>query len=153
LRRRRGLTGRPPGRDRLHISLNFLGRFSSAPPAALVDGAAEAAAGVSARPFVVALDRVQSWNGDPRPLVMIGDDGVIGVINLHAAIHAALTRAGLAHGPERAITPHLTLLRDQLKTPEEAVDPIRWTVRDFALVHSRAGEGRHHILGRWTLGA
>jgi 2'-5' RNA ligase len=109
-------------------------------------------AGVSARPFVVSLDQVQSWNGDPRPLVLIGDDGVIGVINLHAAIHAALAQAGLAHGPERPITPHLTLLRDRLEPPGEAIDPVLWTARDFALVHSRAGEGRHHVLGRWALG-
>jgi 2'-5' RNA ligase len=85
--------------------------------------------------------------------VLVGDDGVIGVINLYAAIHAALVQSGLAHGPERAITPHLTLLRDRMETPEETVDPVRWTVRDFALLRSQAGEGRHHILGRWKLGA
>jgi 2'-5' RNA ligase len=33
-----------------------------------------------------------------------------------------------------------------------AVEPIRWTVREFVLVHSLLGQTRHVPLARWSLG-
>jgi 2'-5' RNA ligase len=152
LRRRRGLTGRPVGQGRLHISLNFLGVHAERPDP-LIARAMQAADGVSARSFVVAVNQVVSWKGAPgrRTLVLSGDDGVVGVLELHAAIHAALAQAGLARGPTPIIQPHLTLLRDQIETPEEFIDPLRWTAREFALTHSPYGESRHDLLGRWPL--
>lgn len=152
LRRRRGLTGRPVGQGRLHVSLNFVGAYPQL-PGPLVERAARAAAAVRARPFVVALDHVVSWKGAPgrRTLVLTGDDGVVGVLALHAAIHDAMAAAGLARGPAPAITPHLTLLRDRIEISDEFIDPISWTVRQFELVHSPYGESCHEILGRWPL--
>ena len=32
--------------------------------------------------------------------------------------------------------------------PEIFVDPVRWTVRDFVLIHSVKGQGRHGVVGR-----
>jgi 2'-5' RNA ligase len=29
---------------------------------------------------------------------------------------------------------------------------VRWTVRDFVLVHSLRGKSQYNILGRWSLG-
>jgi hypothetical protein len=33
------------------------------------------------------------------------------------------------------------------------IDPVRWTVRDFALLRSRRDEAAHEVLGRWRLTA
>jgi 2'-5' RNA ligase len=38
-----------------------------------------------------------------------------------------------------------------LPIEEEIIEPIRWTVRDFALVHSVHRESRHIHLQRWPL--
>jgi RNA 2',3'-cyclic 3'-phosphodiesterase len=45
--------------------------------------------------------------------------------------------------------PHVTLLYDDRCVAEQAVDTVRWTVREFVLVHSLHGQGRYVFLGRW----
>jgi 2'-5' RNA ligase len=152
MRRRHGLKGRPTASERLHISLNSLG-LHSALPEQVIAKAVEVAANVRMRPFVVSLDRALSWKSatGKRPLVLVGDEGVAGVFVLYDAIQSTLADAGLMRRRERGIRPHITLLRDRLGAPEEFVDPVMWTVEDFALTHSPYGESRHNVLGRWPL--
>ena len=152
LRLRHGLSGRPLARERLHISLNSLGRWPDL-PWGLIGEASEVASTVAMRPFVVALDHVVSFqnNAGRRPLVLIGEDGVIGVAALHSAIHQALADAIIVRRPEPVVTPHLTLLRDRRTAPKEFITPVRWWVREFVLIHSPYGESRHDVLGRWPL--
>lgn len=147
-----GFTGPSTARARLHVSLNSLGAYAEWPDQA-VARACEAAGRLRIAPFVVAFNRVASFRGmrGPLPLVLLGDEGVIGVFALHAALHRALSDAGLARGAERRIEPHITLLRDRRAVPETLIPPVRWTVQDFRLIHSPRGEGRHDSLGRWRL--
>jgi len=42
----------------------------------------------------------------------------------------------------------MTLLHDRRMAAEQAAEPVRLTVRDFALVHSLAGRSRHIALAR-----
>jgi len=149
---RHGLTGRPVAARRLHISLNFVGKLGKPDPQ-VIGRAIAAVAGLNLPPFVVALDRVGTWGrGDGgRPLVMWADDGVIGVRQLHAAIHEALAPTGLVPRIEPNIEPHLTLLRDRAEAPLEFIAPVKWTVEEFVLLDSLRGEGRHEVLGRWRL--
>ncbi len=152
LGQRHGLTGRPLAPERLHISLNSLGEHQGMPDELIVK-ASKAASDVAMPPFVVALDRVASFQvkADLRPVVIFGDDGVIGVNLLHTAIHMALNYARLIPNHERAIAPHLTLVRDRTEVPEEQIEAVSWRVREFVLIHSPYGEGRHNVLGRWRL--
>lgn len=152
IRRRDGLRGQPTPEQRLHISLNGLGAHCARHDQ-VIAWASEAVSRVRAPPFRLALNQVVSWKGAPRPLVLLGDEGVIGVYALHAAIHRALAEAGLAGPREPSFTPHLTLLRDHLETAVEFVPPVVWTVRDFHLVDSLHGEGRHLYAGTWRLTA
>ena len=46
-------------------------------------------------------------------------------------------------------TPHITLMRGATCVEEQQVETFRWTVNDFALVHSIGG--RYVELGRWKL--
>lgn len=149
-RRQRGLRGWPTAAERLHVTLCpvHVGRELDGQELARV---AQAAALVTKPSFVVGLDHIVSWRGGPRPLVLVGQDGTIGVEMLQAAIHVALSQAGLTRRPRREVRPHMTLLRDEAQTPTEFVGPVRWRVRDFALVHSPHGESRHEVLGRWAL--
>ncbi len=152
VRRAQGLTAPPMAPERLHVSLNSLG-VHAAWPAPLVARAAEAVSRLRIAPFEVAFNRVTSFRHPrgPRPLVLWGDEGVIGVFALHAAIHGALREAGLASRHLRPIEPHLTLLRDRRLAPDLTIRPVRWWVREFVLVHSGLGEARHHVEHRWPL--
>lgn len=151
-RRRHSLTGRPVAPEHLHISLNFVAKLAE-PDRQVIDRAKAAVAGVAMPPFVVALDRVETWGrGDgPKAVVLRADDGVIGANLLHDKIHAALARAGSADRAEPPIAPHLTLLRDKAEAPMEFIDPVKWRVEEFVLLDSVRGEGRHELLGRWPL--
>ena len=151
LRRRHGLTGRAIGRPRLHITLAMASAAETPPSHDTVAWAREAASRIAERPFVVALNHVQSWIGGKErgPVVLLGDEGVIGVHRLRDALRTALK------GPTVEDThyqPHLSLLYDGVRMPEETVDPIRWTARDYVLIHSPYGQSVHNILGRWKLG-
>jgi RNA 2',3'-cyclic 3'-phosphodiesterase len=152
LRQRHGLKGQSPAAARLHLSLNFVGSFRGPPTKAVMEKAASLADRVSEPAFKVLLDHVQSWKGDPPPLVLLGQDGMIGAERLHSAIHKALALGTMAPRREPQIWPHVSLLRDKALVRKEFVQPIGWTAREFVLLDSPVGAGRHEVLGRWPLG-
>ncbi|MGE5152361.1 MAG: 2'-5' RNA ligase family protein, partial [Rhodospirillaceae bacterium] len=51
----------------------------------------------------------------------------------------------------RSFTPHVTLLRDGQRVPEQRIEPIEWTVREIVLVHSLLGRAAHRHVARWSL--
>jgi RNA 2',3'-cyclic 3'-phosphodiesterase len=139
----------PPAR--LHVSLNWVGGFGR-PPTGIVDKAREVGAAVKLRPFDVSFNRIGTWrSGDPPPLVLWGDEGVIGVETLYKTLHRAMVGPGMAPRREPPLEPHLTLMRDQAVMPEAFIDPIRWTAREFVLLQSVYGEGRLDVLARFPL--
>jgi RNA 2',3'-cyclic 3'-phosphodiesterase len=107
---------------------------------------------VAVRPFDISFNRIGTWEAGkpPWPLVLWGDEGVIGVEALYTAIHRAMVRPGMAPRREPAFTPHLTLLRDPAAVREAPIDPVRWTVREFVLLQTVSGE-RQDVLGRFPL--
>lgn len=151
LRRRHGLRGAVTPASRLHMSLNFVGTFRGPPTRSVMEKAASLAAKVALRRFAVTLNHVESWDGDPHPMVLLGDDGVTGAELLHAAIHKALAAGTMAPRREPQIWPHVSLLWDKAQPPREVVDPISWMAREFVLLDSPHGEGRHEVIGRWPL--
>jgi RNA 2',3'-cyclic 3'-phosphodiesterase len=153
LRQRHGLKGRPIAAPRLHLSLNFVGTFRGPPTRAVMEKAMGLADKVAAAPFQVTLNHVQSWKNDPHPLVLLGDEGVIGAQLLHAAIHKALVMGSMAPRREPEIWPHVSLLWDKREIPKAFVEPIGWLAREFVLLDSPVGEGRHEVLRRWPLAA
>lgn len=152
LRQTHGLKGRPIPAPRLHLSLNFIGTFRGPPTKAVMEKAASLADKVVASAFQVTLTQVQSWENDPRPLVLLGDEGVIGAELLYGAIHKALVAGTMAPRREPPFWPHISLLWDQREIPKTFVEPVSWIAREFVLLDSPYGEGRHEVLGRWPLG-
>ncbi|MDB5442074.1 MAG: 2-5 ligase [Phenylobacterium sp.] len=146
LTQRFGRTARPMAASRWHISLDFVARGDGPPPSELIAHARSLAATIVMPAFVVALDRVVSWKGRPgrRPLVLCGEEGVIGVERLAAAI-----RQVEGDGREREFIPHVTLLWGEHDQVEQAIAPVVWRVREFVLLHSMPG--RQEVLGRWPL--
>lgn len=47
----------------------------------------------------------------------------------------------------------MTLFRGRRDLGEHAIEELRWVARDFVLIHSLHGLGKHEILARWPLQA
>lgn len=138
------------GSCRFHISLYHLGDYSRL-PSPILFAAKRAGSAVSVPPFEVALRSLKSFEGGQpgrKPLVLIGEGE--GLTRLHTILGACLTRNGLP-GNRGAFTPHLTLLYNSRTISEQPIEPIRFVVRDFVLIHSKRGLSEYEILQRWTL--
>jgi 2'-5' RNA ligase len=150
-----GLKGRRIPKERMHVTLRYIGDFAGLPQD-IVALARQAASAVSAPPFELVFDRIASFAGGPgsRPLVLRGPDGAAALSALMAfqqTLSAALQKVGLVHRAQDQFTAHLTLAYDERKLAEQAVEPIAWVAREFVLVNSLIGRGRHVTLARWPL--
>lgn len=152
LRLAHGLSGQPLRTERVHLTLCHLGDFAGL-PAGLVDDACRAAASLDEPAFDVRLERVGSFVGRPSrlPLVALGDDGVQAVKRFQARLDHALRRYGVLRGGSGNFVPHLTLLYDDRRVPQQPIEPLQWRATDFALVRSLLGQTRYELLGRWPL--
>lgn len=147
-RRTYGLKAAPLLTDRFHVTVQGLGNYDGL-PRSIIAKAIEAGAAVTSMPFEVAFDRVTSFSGSDA-LVLCGGDGVDGIVMFHYALGVAMRKSGLRAGSQ--FTPHITLLYDGRRVEEQFIEPIRWTVHDFVLVHSWRGRTKHIPLERWRLG-
>jgi 2'-5' RNA ligase len=146
LRVSHGLSGRPLRREHFHVTLCHIETGIGLTPG-LVESVKASAASVTMPSFRVCFDRAESFKNGA--LVLRGDDGVIGLDILQQRLSDALDGE-----PRRArsFTPHVTLLRDGHRVPEQVIEPIEWNVREVVLVHSLIGRSEHRHLARWTLG-
>jgi RNA 2',3'-cyclic 3'-phosphodiesterase len=129
--------------ERLHITLFNLGEEVSPERVALIERVAPR---VTTSPFEVEFNRVMSW---PDALVLLADDKPAALTNFRRALGTALRRVWPDRLRPVGFTPHITLMRGATCVEELQVQAFRWTVNDFALVHSVSG--RYVELGRWTL--
>ncbi len=153
LRRQNGLQAQVLAAARLHVSLHGLGEFS-APPTHLVDAACAAGRSVAFPPFEVAFDCAGSFRGGTngkRPFVLRAHHDIDALTLFHHELGVAMTRAGLRYGVAPYFTPHVTLLYDERFVTPRAVDPVRFVVREFVLLDSLIGRGRHLRIARWPL--
>lgn len=148
-----GLSGRLIPASRLHVTATPMADY-----AALLDydvsAAMRAAETVRAKPFDISFNRLQSFGrpGGNQPLVLRCGDGLGAFGQLQKALLTALRANDYDGKAPAAYTPHITLLYDRRAVDEIFLDePVGWTVREFALVYSVYGGGRHMHLGRWPL--
>jgi RNA 2',3'-cyclic 3'-phosphodiesterase len=146
LKKAHRFSGRPIDPWHLHVSLFFLGE----PCADVVRIASEAAAEVRVEPFEIWFDRSASFQGRPGnwPFVLVGDEGAVELRALRRVLGAALARRGMKRLARREFTPHVTMLYADRRVEEYPIEPIRWMVNEFVLVHSDIG---HRHLARWPL--
>jgi len=146
-----GLRGAVFAPGRFHVSLHGFGPYSGL-PGDVVAMARTAAASISASVFDVVFDRVVSfWTKRPRrPFVLRAGGDVVALSAFHRTLGLALTRSGLSRVNSH-FTPHMTLLYDRVLVPEHEIETMRWTVREFVLIHSLQGQTRYIELGRWPL--
>ena len=149
LKRAHGFSGRLIERDRLHVSLFFLGGL----PEHMVRAACDGLADVRMPPFDIAFDRSVSFRGRPgsRPFVLIGDDGPSELKSFRQALGGALMRKGLQRRASTNFTPHVTLVYDARSVDEHPIaEPVCWAVNEFVLIRSLNGHA--HLL-KWPLRA
>jgi 2'-5' RNA ligase len=146
-RRAYGLKGNPLLTDRFHVSIQGKGDYDGL-PRSIVHKAMEAGAAVRATSFDVAFDRIKNFSSS-NALVLCDGDGVDGLMRFHQSLGMEMQKSGLSVRP--SFTPHVTLLYDGGDLDERSIHPIRWTVREFVLVHSLIGSTKHNVCGRWQL--
>lgn len=133
--------GRPTPREKIHLTLAFLGDI----PAPRGEAAAQAARGLAFAPFEFALDRIGSFRAArvawaasrelPAPLAM-----------LQSALAGRLSLAGFAL-EARPYAPHATLARRTgSHVSTSSIDAIAWRVDAFTLVRSEAATGRYTVM-------
>ena len=117
-------------RERLHITLHFLGEL----PRSRMPELQEAAA-CAFTPFVLELQETGVWpsNGVAWVRAPLAPEALL---ELHADLGRALHRLGLPV-EKRRFEPHVTLARRALRAkPPERMAPISWPVGGYALVES-----------------
>ena len=149
-----GVGGRLLEASRLHVSLYAVGAYVDVRPDADIARWCRAAAAVRCAPFEVIFDRVATFGGDGNPLVFKSSDdaGVAGLLALHQALGIALADTGERIKRQR-ITPHMTQSYRGKRIAETAIEPVRWRAHELVLIDSHVGAHKHHVIGRWPLGA
>jgi 2'-5' RNA ligase len=137
--------GRPIGKERLHITVAFLGELN----AAQLEGA-RAAPPIASGSFDLALDAVGFF---PRSRVLWLAPRVVpnALYELERRLWMALEERGFAREP-RIYRPHVTLAK-RARAVAEKVDAVTWRVEEFVLIESLPeGRGVHYEpLQRWPL--
>jgi 2'-5' RNA ligase len=147
-----GFTGRLVRPELLHFTIHPIGLYAGV-PRSIVDAVGLCANTVRMRPFTVSLNVARNFHrksGIPL-IVLCGDDGVLGLRTLHDALGAALTKT-LGSARRSSFEPHMTLSYRAMRIPDTPIEPINFTIREFTLVNSLVGQGRHVTLSRWRLG-
>jgi RNA 2',3'-cyclic 3'-phosphodiesterase len=137
--------GRPIAKDRLHLTVAFLGELSGAGLAV-----ARAVPPISVGGFELVLDALGVWP-ESKILWLAPSDPPQALGELEAQLWDALVDRGF-RGEERTYRPHVTLAR-RSRALDAAVEPVRWSVGELALVESFPdGRNVHYeVLERWPL--
>lgn len=134
-----------PRAERLHLTLQFAGQC----PAALVPQWLQALATLRFAPFEIELVRAERWRDDLLVLCPQPSDALQG---LYQATLQLAQNVGVPVD-KRAWRPHVTMLRGTpAALPVEVPRPLRWPVREVALVASypTAQPPRYEALGRFA---
>jgi RNA 2',3'-cyclic 3'-phosphodiesterase len=147
-----GLNAQPLASDRLHVSLYRVGEFVGPLPSIVVSEAKTVAATIAMAPFRAEFGHVASFGGarGKRALVLVGDDGVVGLMMLRQSLSLVMMKAGVGRRRQSSYTPHLTMMYTK-RIDERAIEPIGWIANEFVLIDSLQGETQHVVVGRWPL--
>lgn len=137
--------GRPIAKNRLHLTVAFLGELSAAGLEA-----ARAVPPIRVGAFELTLDALGVWP-ESKVLWLAPLDPPEALAELEARLWERLVERGF-RASDRVYRPHVTLAR-RARPPDARVEPVRWAVGELALVESFPdGPGVHYeVLERWPL--
>jgi 2'-5' RNA ligase len=141
--------GRPIAKDRLHLTIAFLGELTSA-GLAVARQVPPSIFGAASGGFELTLDVLGVWP-ESKILWLAPSDPPQALGDLEAQLADALVERGF-RGEERIYRPHVTLAR-RSRPLDAAVEAVRWNVREVVLVESFPdGRNVHYeVLERWPL--
>jgi RNA 2',3'-cyclic 3'-phosphodiesterase len=142
-----GAGGQAVAAANLHVTIEFLGAVAEHRVAELELLGARTQLPVDD----LVLDTLEWW---PRPALLVAGSSAPSqaLLDLQAQLRRQLALQGF-RVDARAFRPHLTLARRVATVPDiKAVSPVRWPIRELALVESLpfAGGSRYAPLARWT---
>jgi 2'-5' RNA ligase len=136
----------PPGHQHVTLALTE----DVAPPASdLIARLLEAGAQVEGECFDLVLDRISAH---ARTAALVPSLPPAPLLDLQRRIIAAMADQGARLRAGWRFSPHQTLCYRRGETFSHRVDGFVWSVRDFVLVRSLVGLGRHEMVHRWPLG-
>lgn len=141
--------GRPVASGNLHVTVLFLGET----PESRLPEVIAAGASVNASPFDLEFDAIETWKRS-GVLVLSAREAPPALLSAVEQLRFKLLGSEFNLQPED-FRPHITLARRVMRRIQRrAITPIRWHVRDLALVESRPGPGgsTYTVLERWPLG-
>jgi 2'-5' RNA ligase len=142
--RTHGLTGAPVKPENLHVTLFPLGEYCGSPDG-LIPAVSSIAQSICAAPFDASFNMAMSFH---LRLVLCGTDGVVPIAALQRQFGQKFGHI-IKGGTQK--TPHITLLYADKAIEKQPVEPVRWKVDEFVLIHSLIGKATHQIAGRWPL--
>ena len=143
------IKGTPRGRHLLHISLHHLGDYPRLPER-IIFAAKRAAEAVSVPAFEVTLNSITAFPNSKsgrHALVFLAEGA--GLVSLHRGVGGAMRRIGLSASEH--FRPHVTFLYGPDAVAKEPIEPIRFVVKEFALIHSEVGLSKYNVIDRWPL--
>ena len=141
------IEGKPVPRDRIHLTLAFLGELASE----RADEAMRAAESTRSSAFELVLDQIGSFRA-ARVAWAGCDHAPAGLKTLQTRLAQALRSRDFTL-EERPFAAHVTLARKISRSLErEPIPPILWQAREYTLVRSEPGTGRYAVLETWRLG-
>ena len=152
------LNGRMLRPELFHLSLLHIHDYCQFPQE-IADRAKEAASCIAFPPVDVIFDKVMSFSGveadppreDSYALVLLASNGAAELTALRKDLALSMMKAGIKLRHKLHFKPHLTLLYDKRHRIVEDIEPIRWTVNEFALIDSLLGRSRYKQLRQWPL--
>jgi 2'-5' RNA ligase len=114
-----------------------------------VERVSRAIAKLRSAPFEVVFEQIGGFNSGH--VVLQGQDGLEALRAFREALRQALAWEKLEKGMPQKYTPHMTVIYGQPGEEVAPIEPVRWTVREFVLVISHQGQGRHEVLARFPL--
>ena len=152
LRAEHSLAGTPIKSNRLHATLHYLGEHAIERND-IIDKASEAASRVTHGGFEMVLASASSFStrNDRHPCVLLCPEDRPPIHGLWRELGNQLMAAGLGRYLKRDFVPHVTVLYDSRVLTPQAIEPVRWPVRDFSLVRSQPGRDDYAILASWAL--
>ncbi len=149
------LGGRLLRKERLHVSLHRVGDYKRL-RTRFIHAASQAAKAVSMGRLEVTLWSINSFEDPPwikrslrqRRLVLLGEGDDL--FELHRTLGVAMKENGLRITDH--FVPHMTLSYGGKPVATQPIEPIRFAVNEFALIHSERGLTRYNVLDCWRLG-
>lgn len=147
------IRGRWLAPEKLHVTVQFLGDFTSADE--IASRAGRAAGALRVAPFDFTFDRLATFprRFQPPCILRCAPGSEATLQELARELGTALRAAGLGEYVEtRLYVPHLTIAYAQSALPEPlTIEPIVWRARAVCLIDSHGGQ--HVQIGDWPLRA